>query len=1206
VRITTIGAAQATSLLWRMQKRLRATLIVKATFALQSERDMEIAPPDDIIDEERHYKGSVTRSVRLTSDLAPFLKGADVLLTGDACAPRGTAVTFLPVRLAVVRGKTSLIDKSIHVFGDRRGGAPAKPFERMPIVYERAFGGPGWKANPLGVGHPPSASADLPNIVDPADASRTTGFGPISRAWPSRKGMLSAADRKAISSRPVAEIPNGFDWSYFQAAPEDQRTAPLKGDEWIVLAGVHPDIPILRSRLPDVAAHARIFGLFGLLGHEPADAWRPLSLYADTLRIDSDSGRCSLTWRGSLTINDESRVDLLEGMVGVSIGGEAIAWPERSLAPAPVEAPSASDAEDAEIDFAETLLRAESGQKAPPAPKISEQTVTIAAPPRDEPPAGRSLPFEVAKPGAASPLAVPRAAREPNDFSGTVALSPDRAGEPTSRPATPFSRAAAPAPPSPIAPPEVFAPVAPPPLLFPLVPPGPAAIEEPETAPLPGFSDAASPSRSEPDIEPVSAGVSVIAADVPPRAQDAIPVVTRTPLVAFTLPWSHKPGRASRTVIVKGSFDLVPGGAAALRDETDMPIGDVHAGDEPLRSVLYPSDFALWKPKTDVTLKGHAYAPGGSAQAAEVRFRFGKGKNSFDRSVVVFGDRRWQGQIVKLAPTDPKRFQRVPLVYEHAFGGPGFAKNPIGMGYGGSALLPQLEDPTRLVKSPEDRPEPVCFCGLSPRWEARASKLGTYDARWQKTRWPYFPDDFDWAYYQAAPAAQQLDYINGDEPFEVSGAHPKHPVLRGKLPGIRPRCFAQGTAEAGNVFHEILLRLDTVSFDVDEMKLNLVWRGLMEVRDDAASEIAELFLAIDEPSAPIGLAEARSRYEAAKAPAEVQAEEPDADIAANDTRAPAEAKARREHLPPERDPVRREVEARLAAGAMLAGGDFAGANLSDIDFSGQSLAGAILKDARLVRCRLAGANLSDAQLSGADLTDASLERATLEGADFTGAILDGAVMDGAALTGAVFEAVSGQGASFREAKGEGVSFAEGVLPRARFDRAALPSADFTKAYIDDAVFDSAVLPEIRLYEARGAKVSFKDADLTEARADGGALPRASFVNARAPSSVWDKADLSGASFLGAALPGASFVKASCERVVFSGADLSEGRLGHATLTKASFIKTNLMAAAFEGADLSSADLRGSNLYGAETWKAKLQGADLTHAFVAQTKLEGSR
>jgi uncharacterized protein YjbI with pentapeptide repeats len=1187
-----------------MQKRLRATLVVKATFTMQSERDMEIAPPDDIVDEERHHKNSVTRSVRLTSDLAPFLKRADVLLTGDARAPRGTAVTFLPVRLAVFRGKTALIDKTVHVFGDRSGGAPAKPFERMPIVYERAFGGPGWKANPLGVGHPPGASADLPNIVDPADASRTTGLGPISRAWPSRKGVLSAADRKAISSRPVAEIPNGFDWSYFQAAPEDQRTAPLKGDEWIVLAGVHPDIPILRSRLPDVAAHARVFGL---LGHEPADAWRPLSMYADTLRIDIDSGRCSLTWRGSLTLNDESRLDLLEAMVGVSVGGEDIVWPARSLAPAPVEAPSASDAEDAELDFAETLLRAESSEKEPRAPEVHEQTVTIAAPSREEPPAGRSLPFEVAKPGVASPLAAPQAAPEPSDFSGTVALSPDRAGEFTSRPATPFSSAvAASAPSSPIAPPEVLPPVAPPPLLLPFVPPEPAAIEDPQTAALPGLSDAASPYRSEPDIDQVGAGVSVIAADVPPRTQDAIPVVTSTPLVAFTLPWSHKPGRASRTVIVKGSFDLVPGGAAALRDETDMPMGDVHAGDEPLRSVLYPSDFALWKPKTDVTLKGHAYAPGGSSQAAEVRFRFGKGKNSFDRSVVVFGERRWQGQIVKLAPTDPKRFQRVPLVYEHAFGGPGFAKNPIGMGYGGSALLPQLEDPKRLVKSPEDRPEPVSFCGLSPRWEARASKLGTYDARWQKTRWPYFPDDFDWAYYQAAPAAQQLDYIDGDEPFEVSGAHPKHPVLWGKLPGIRPRCFAQGTAAAGNVFHEVLLRLDTVSFDLDEMKLNLVWRGLMEVRDDEASEIAELFLVVDEPRAPIGLAEARARYEAAKAPAEAVPEEPGAGGAANDTRAPAEAKAPREHLPPERDPVRREVEAMLTAGAMLAGGDFAGANLSDIDFSGQSLAGAILKDARLVRCRLDGANLSDAQLSGADLTDASLERATLEGADFTGAILDGAVLNSAALSGAVFEAVSGQGASFREAKGEGVSFAEGVWTRARFDRAELPSADFTRANIADAVFDSAVLPEIRLYDARGAKASFRDADLAEARADGGALPRASFLNVRAPSSVWDRAELSGASFLGAALPGASFVKASCERAVFSGADLSEGRLGHANLARASFIKTNLMAAAFDGADLSSADLRGSNLYGAETWKAKLQGADLTHAFVAQTKLEGPR
>lgn len=383
MRLTSVGRTQATSLLWRMQKRLRATIVVKATFELQSGRDMEIVPPDGIIDDERHHKNLITRSVRLTSDLAPFMKSADVLLTGDACAPRGTAVTFLPVRLAVFRGKTPLIDKSIHVFGDRRGGAPPTPFERMPIVYERAFGGRGWQANPLGIGYPPSASGDLPNIVDPADASRTTGFGPISRAWPSRKGMLSAAIRKAIASRPVAELPSGFDWSYFQAAPADQRTTPLKGNEWIVLVGVHPDIPVLRSRLPDAVAHARVFGL---LGHEPADAWRPLSLYADTLRIDSDAGRCSLTWRGSLTINDEARVNWLEAMVGVSVGGEDVAWPERSFAPAEVEGASASGAEDDELDFAETLLRAESSEEAPPGSRASitppEVSPPIATPTR--------------------------------------------------------------------------------------------------------------------------------------------------------------------------------------------------------------------------------------------------------------------------------------------------------------------------------------------------------------------------------------------------------------------------------------------------------------------------------------------------------------------------------------------------------------------------------------------------------------------------------------------------------------------------------------------------------------------------------------------------------------------------------------------------------------------------------------------------------
>ena len=721
-------------------------------------------------------------------------------------------------------------------------------------------------------------------------------------------------------------------------------------------------------------------------------------------------------------------------------------------------------------------------------------------------------------------------------------------------------------------------------------------------------------------------------ATFPCRKQDVIPFVHAAPLTAFTLPWQFEPGREGRVVVVKGTFDLCPDGPMKLRDDPDLPSGDVHEGDEPLRSLLYPTDFAIFKPKADVTLRGHAYAPGGSSTASRVSFRFGRRGSGFERTIAVFGDRRWQGAM-KLAPTEPRPFQKIPLVYERAFGGPTFDANPVGLGRDG-ALVPNLEDPAALVRDPSDAPRPMSFGAIPVLWRGRWSRLGTFGPAWQKARWPYFPEDFDWTFFQAAPAEQQVAHLQGDETFEIVGAHPDHPVLSGSLPRLRARCFAQMTTEAGGAFHEVVLRLDTVSFDVDAMKVNLVWRGMLTVRDDEASDVAELFVTA-EPLAghPATLEEARAAHVVRRTALAPVAETPGlrpandlgaggeltpherqirerlraagllADAAPGPAPLPAPSASPRAHLPPELDPIRRDVVSRLASGTSLAGLDLAGAELSDLDFSGRSLSRAILKDARLCRSRFAGADLSDAVLAGADLTDASLVGATLDRADLTAANLDGADLSRAGVGDADFSRVCASRASFREATGRGARFAEAALQGARFDQADLEAADFTRAALDDAVLDGATLRASRFYDACGARASLRRAKLDGARADGVSLIRCALHGASAPSSVWDRAVLDESSFLGATLVESGFVRASCRRTTFSGADLTGSRLGRAKLAGAVFLKANLMNASLEAADLTCADLRAANLHGAEVWKAKLAGAQLDLAIVTGTKLE---
>ncbi|UQA56919.1 DUF2169 family type VI secretion system accessory protein [Polyangium aurulentum] len=714
----------------------------------------------------------------------------------------------------------------------------------------------------------------------------------------------------------------------------------------------------------------------------------------------------------------------------------------------------------------------------------------------------------------------------------------------------------------------------------------------------------------------------------PPRHTDGIPILHDTPFAIATLRWLFQGRREMRSVIVKATCDLVPGEAARLREEAELPQGDVHRDDDPAKSLVYASDFVPQKPRVDVTLVGHAHARGGSAEVAVVRLRFGDPvAGGFERRVAVFGERRSERVLGAGAAGKPQPWTSVPLVYERAFGGPDFPDNPVGMGRDGKAA-PQLEDPDRLIKTARDVASPACFAPISPRWPARAGKLGTFDARWLAERWPSLPADFDWAHWQAAPKVQQIASARGDEAFALAGVHPQLEVIEGRLPGVRPRVFA----DREGMLVEVDLRLDTVAFDANAMKVDLVFRGAIEVSDEEASEVAALFVTMEPLAGPATtLAEVDARYQARRAALEPVTGEPAAP-AANDA-APDRFAPRQEAIqadlaaagvaslgpeaaresadkpveraaPPEADERRREVLARMATGATLAGLDLAEADLSGLDLSGQTLVRANLRGALLRGAKLEGADLSEAQLSESVLSEARAAGVTLARADLTGADLTGADLTGAAFEEADLSGARCAGAIFRGARGARARFAGSVVSRAVFDRAELSGADFTGAALDGARFEGAVMREVRLYDASGEGVVFDDADLEGARADALRLSGATLARLVAPRSVWDGATLPDARFVGARMPGASFARAACERASFDGADLRNANLRKARLAAASFEAADLMQASLESADLTGAVLRGANLYGAETWKAKIDKAELARAMVGKTKLEG--
>ena len=414
----TAGPCAAGALTWRWKGKLHLTVAVKATFALVPGGVMTTVAPEELFRAEAHHRDNPARSVRATSDLVPYLLRADVVFTGHAHAPPGQRVTMLPVRLAVFHGH-ALFDKTLHVHGERKG-SEAQPFDKAPMIYERALGGIG-SANPLGT--------SSPSIVDPSDASAVAGFAPISRALPQRKKLLGGLHQRALDEA-TPELPTEFDWTYYQSAPADQRVDALKGNEWIVLEGLHPELPRLSSRLPSARGHARIYGL----DPENPDAPRPAILRPDILRIDGDTGRCSLVMRVVLPVEDERTLARLRIVAGVETETHAIPWPE---APPPLHAAPVEVAEVAERakngdDDAETLALddsdAQGGQ-----PHVGTVALDDALPPAS------ALPFVTANRPSAIPPAPHHAEPEEHPLAGTYALDAETAARVQHRPATPFA-----------------------------------------------------------------------------------------------------------------------------------------------------------------------------------------------------------------------------------------------------------------------------------------------------------------------------------------------------------------------------------------------------------------------------------------------------------------------------------------------------------------------------------------------------------------------------------------------------------------------------------------------------------------------------------------------------------------------------------------------------------------------------------------------
>ncbi|WP_437758611.1 DUF2169 domain-containing protein [Sorangium sp. So ce1389] len=275
-------------------------------------------------------------------------------------------------------------------------------------------------------------------------------------------------------------------------------------------------------------------------------------------------------------------------------------------------------------------------------------------------------------------------------------------------------------------------------------------------------------------------------------------------------------------------------------------------------------DEGMPKPRGEVLVFGKAYSPGGEPRPA-----FAAGvtvgpadKPLVDKSVAVVGKRRWHHG----APTEPEPITEMPLVWENAFGGPDYPLNPKGMGLAPVEeegvkvhYLPHLEDPKRLLKSPGDRPAPVCFGALDPTLASRIAKLGTYGPEWLQHDSPGFARDLDPEYFQVAPEDQRLpDYFQGGEPIGLKHLHPTRPQIGTHVPRLRARCFvrqrggadAAATADGVESLREVETRLETVLLFPDLERGVAIFRGVVPIAEDDADDVQLLVAGLERADAP--------------------------------------------------------------------------------------------------------------------------------------------------------------------------------------------------------------------------------------------------------------------------------------------------------------------------------------------------------------------
>ena len=371
-------------------------------------------------------------------------------------------------------------------------------------------------------------------------------------------------------------------------------------------------------------------------------------------------------------------------------------------------------------------------------------------------------------------------------------------------------------------------------------------------------------------------------------------------------------GEGFHVVVARMAYTLGPCGAdgvatlqpfsrpAPLLTEDRHLDGDTEAG------TVQESDFAPYKPHCDVIVNGAAHAPLGLAmEQFAVNLRLAAaGKTMIDKTLTVCGERFFRKKAVlkRLAQgcvraatlgllrpnpwrlSTPEKFVQLPLHYAFAAGGQcrldtrdgkqheSCDTNPLGRGFARHWYLeaqqiatvpaPRIFYPKQPCTAEQfwqgaadkDLPPPAGLAPIGRGWLPRRTLAGSIreKAQWDQDEVPMLPEDFDFAYWNCAPADQQCAHLAGLEQFTLTNLcrhdHPSaradrigNTVLRFTLP---QQVLFLLLADARDKLLVLRLAIDTVLIDTDAGTVELVWRALVPAD---AGQVAARLMHVSEP-----------------------------------------------------------------------------------------------------------------------------------------------------------------------------------------------------------------------------------------------------------------------------------------------------------------------------------------------------------------------